>query len=101
MGARACWAVRLCVCVPPHPPTPTFLKFVSILAKCDVKIARPNVVGKFGVFYHKKQNAEFYQNPVPQKSTFTGEKKLYKICIDDYDNNEYLVIKVNKPAYIS
>ena len=89
----------VCVCVCP-PPTPTCLKFVGILAKCEVKIARPNVVGKFGVFYHQKQNAEFYQNPVLQKSTFTGEKKLYKICIDDYDN-EYLVVTVNKPAYIS
>ena len=71
------------------------------MTKCVGKTFWPNVVGKFGVFYHKKQNAEFYQNPVPQKSTFTGEKKLYKICTDDCDNNEYLVVKVNKPAYIS
>ena len=49
----------------------TFLKFVGILTKCVSKISRPNVVGKFGLFYHKKKrNAEFYQNPFPQKSYF-------------------------------
>ena len=29
----------------------TFLKFVRVLTKCVGKISRPNVVGKFGVFY--------------------------------------------------
>ena len=46
---------------------PTYLKFVGILTKCIGKISSPNVVGKFGVFYHKKRNAEFYQYQVPQK----------------------------------
>ena len=57
----------------------------------------PNVVGKFGVFYHKKRNAEFYQYPVSQKANFYRRrrflKKLYKICTDDLDNNEYLAMK--------
>ena len=52
------------------PLNPTFLKFVGILIKCVGKLSIRNVVGKFGVFYHKKQNAEFYQYPVPQKSNF-------------------------------
>ena len=29
-------------------------KFVGILTKCVGKTSWPNVVGKFGVFYHKK-----------------------------------------------
>ena len=37
---------------------------------CVGKKNRPNVVGKFEVFYHKKQNAEFYQYSVQQKSNF-------------------------------
>ena len=84
----------------PHQPTPspppTFLKSVGILTKCVGKISWPNVVGKFGVFYHKKRNAEFYQYPVPQKSNFYrwGRllKKLYKICANNYDNNEYSAV---------
>ena len=59
-----------CAGVSPPPPPPTFLKFVGILTKCVGKISRPNVVGKFGVYHHKKRNAEFYQYPVPQKSNF-------------------------------
>ena len=35
-------------------PSPTFFKFVGILTKYVGKIFRPNVVDKFGVFYHKK-----------------------------------------------
>ena len=49
------------------------LKFVGVLTKCVGKTSWPNVVGKFGVFYHKKRNAEFYQYPIPQKSDFTDE----------------------------
>ena len=83
--------------VAPHPPPPHLLKFVGILTKCIGKISRPNFVGKFGVFYRKKRNAEFYQYPVPQKSDFYRQwrllKKLYKICNDSYDNNEYLAVK--------
>ena len=60
------------------------------------KIFWPNVVGKFGILYHKK-NAEFYQYPVPQKSNFNRRwrllKKLYKIFNNGYDNNEYLAVK--------
>ena len=51
----------------------------------------------FGMFYHKKRNAEFCQYLVPQKPNFYRQrrllKKLYKICADDYDNNEYLAVK--------
>ena len=74
-----------------------FLEFVGILTKCVGKISCHNVVCKFGVFYHKKRNAEFYQYPVPQKSNFYRRwrllKKLYKICTNDYENNEYLAVK--------
>ena len=77
--------------------SPFFLKFVGILTKCVGKTSWPNVAGKFGVFYHKKWNAESYQYPVQQKSNFYWQwrllKKLYKICTDDYDNNEFLAVK--------
>ena len=75
----------------------TFLKFVGILTKCVGKISWPNVVGKFGVFYHKKRNAEFYQYPVPQKSNCYRRwwrlKMLREVCTNEYDNGEYLVDK--------
>ena len=55
-----------------------------------------DVVGRFGVFYHnKKRDAEFCQNPVPQKSNFYRRLRLLqtititKFCTDYYDNNEY------------
>ena len=77
-----------------RPPVTTFLKFVD---NCVDKIPWPNVVCKFGVFYHKKWNASFYQYPVPQKLNFCRWwrplKKLHKICIGDSDNNEYLAVK--------
>ena len=61
------------------------------------KISWLNIVSKFGVFYHKQWNAEFYQYPVPQKSHFYQRwlllKKLYKICTKDWNNNEYLAVK--------
>ena len=69
-----------------HIHTHTFLKFVSILTKCVGKISWPNVIGKFGVFYHKNQNEEFYQYGVLQKSNFYRQwwlLKLYKIRTDD------------------
>ena len=87
---------------PPPPPLhpTTILGFVGILAKCVGKFSWPNVVGKFGVYYHKKQNAEFYQYPVPEKSNFYRQwrllKKLYKIFTDDYDNNEYSAVKYTR-----
>ena len=56
----------------------TFLEFVSILEKYVGKISWPNVVGKFGVFYHKKRNAEFYQYSVPRKSNFYRRWRLLK-----------------------
>ena len=37
-----------------------------------------------------------------RNQTFTGDdglKKLYKVCIDDYDNNEYLAVKYIKSFY--
>ena len=77
--------------------TTNFLKFVGILTKCVGKISWPNVVGKFRIFYHEKRNAEFFQYPVLQKSNFyrwwQPLKKLYKICTNNYDNNEYLAVK--------
>ena len=67
-------------------PPPNFLAFVCIFTKYVRKISWPNVVGKFGVFYEKR-NAEFYQYPVPQKLNFHWWwrllKKLCKICTDD------------------
>ena len=39
---------------PPYPLTKVVLNSQSILTKCVGKIPRPNVAGKFGVFYHKK-----------------------------------------------
>ena len=45
--------VRRCNTPPPPPPS-IFLKFVGILTKYLGKISRPDVVGKFGVFWHKK-----------------------------------------------
>ena len=46
-----------------------------------------DVVGRFGVFYHnKKRDAEFCQNPVPQKSNFYRRLRLLKkFCTDYYD----------------
>ena len=55
-----------CNSLPPRP----ILKFVGILTRWVGKISGPNVLGKFGVFYHKKRNPEFYQYPVPPKSNF-------------------------------
>ena len=76
--------------------THTFLRFVGIFTKCVGKISWHNVVGKFGEFYHKR-NTEFYQYLFPQKSNFYWRwrllNKLYKICSDDYDNNEYLTVE--------
>ena len=76
--------------------THTFWEFVDILTKCVSKMSWPNVACKFGVFYHKKQNAEFYQYSVPQKSNFYRRwqllKKLYRICTNNYDCNEYSAI---------
>ena len=72
-GARGCGGGG-CVCnnslpfLPPPPPN--FFKLVGILTKYVGKISWTNFVVKFGVFYHKKRNAEFYQYPVPQKSNF-------------------------------
>ena len=88
---------------PPPPHTHTFLKFVGILPKYVGKISWPNVVGKFGVFYYKKRNAEFYQYPVPQKLNFYRRwellKNLYNICTNDFDNNEYLAEKYTLDFY--
>ena len=59
----------------------------------------PNVAGKFGVFYHKKKKYRILSissRKYPKKSNFhrrCGLLKLYKICTDNYDNNEYLVVK--------
>ena len=61
----------------------TFLKF-GILTKCVNKISRPNVVGKFGLFYHKKKEM---QNSIKIHShrnhTFTGDDGFYKEVIQD------------------
>ena len=56
-----------------------------------------NVVGKFGVFYHKKEVQNSISIQVPQKSTIYRRcqllRNLCKICTDDYDNYEYLAMK--------
>ena len=67
--SSGCVCVCVCVCrggVANRHCSPFFLKFVGILTKCVGKISWHNVVDKFGVFYHKKRNAEFYQHLVPQ-----------------------------------
>ena len=86
--------------IPPSPPpthTHTFLKFVVILTKCVGNISRPNVIGKFGVFYHKKMKCRILSISSPVEINFYRRwrllKKLYKICTDDYVNNEYLAVK--------
>ena len=56
--------------------TNTVLKFVGILTKYVGKIFCPNTVGKSGVFYHNKQNPEFYQYSVPQKLNFYRQRRL-------------------------
>ena len=61
------------------------------------KISWRSVICKFGVFYYKKRNAEFYQYPSRRNRNFYRRwrllKKLCIICTDDYDNNEYLAVK--------
>ena len=60
-------SVCVCVCVYVQggvtPPSPTHLHFFEIcrfFKKCVGKTSWLNVVHKFGVFYHKIRNAEFY-----------------------------------------
>ena len=81
----------------PPPPPQTFFEICRYLTKYVGKNSWPNVVSKFVVFCHKKRNAEFRQNPAPQKSNFYRWwrllKKLYKIWTNNYDNNEYLAMK--------
>ena len=55
------------------PLHPTFLVFVGILTKYDGKISWPNVVGKFGVFCHKKQNANPINIHSRRNQTVTGD----------------------------
>ena len=104
-GSRACW-VCVCVCVwvcggggggylPLLPPPPTFFKFVVILTKCIGKISRPDVVGKFGVFYHKKTKCRILSKSSPAEIKLLPAMTAFKevlICTDDY-NNEYLAVK--------
>ena len=77
----------------------SFFKFVGILTKCVSKISRPNVVGKFGLFYHKKKKkCRILSKSIPTEIILLPVmmafiKKSYKICTDNYDNNEYLVVK--------
>ena len=51
---------------------------------------------EYFIIKNEMQNS-ISQNPVPQKSNFYRlwrlSKKLYKICTNDYDNNEYLAVK--------
>ena len=72
------WMYRL------PPPSPTFLKFVSILTKYAGKTFWPNVVGKFGVFYRKKLNFEMrnFINILSRRNqTFTGDDGFYRSYI--------------------
>ena len=77
------------------PPPPTFFKFVVILTKCIGKISRPDVVGKFGVFYHKKTKCRILSKSSPAEIKLLPAMTAFKevmICTDDY-NNEYLALK--------
>ena len=94
-----------------HGPQHTFSKFVSILIKCVGKIFWLNVIGKSGVFITKNEMQNYISIQSRRNQTFTASadgswgswelhvmvevrlKKLYKICTDDYDNNEYLAVK--------
>ena len=63
-----------------NTPSPLhFLTFVGILTKCVGKISKPNVVDKFGGFYHKKTNCRIpsISNPaeikhLPAMAAFKG-----------------------------
>ena len=63
---------------PPHTHTHThnthsFLKFVSILTKYVGKISRPNVVGKFRVFYQKNEMQNSINIQSHRNQTFTSD----------------------------
>ena len=49
------------------------------------------------IIKNKMRNSELYQYPVPQNSNFYPPwrllKKLYKVCTNNQDNNEYLAVK--------
>ena len=60
------WGVQL-------PAPRPILKFVGILTRWVGKISCPNVVGKFGVFYHKKRNPELYNIQFRRNQTFTDD----------------------------
>ena len=62
-------------------PSPLFLKSVDILTKCVGKISWPNVVGKFGLF-------SIFS---PAEITLLPVMTAFK----DYDNNEYLAVKLH------
>ena len=58
-----------------------FWNLPVFLTKCVDKISRPNVVDKFGVFFDKKWNTEFYHYPVPQKSNCCRWWRLFNPLI--------------------
>ena len=74
-GGWGGWGVTA---APPPPHTHThnthsFLKFVSILTKYVGKISRPNVVGKFRVFYQKNEMQNSINIQSHRNQTFTSD----------------------------
>ena len=74
-----------------------FINLSIFWQNVSVKLSNPMLSVNLEYFIIKKRNAEFFQYPAPQKLKFYRQwrllKKLYKICTDDYDNNEYLAVK--------
>ena len=63
------------------PPLITFLKFVGISTKCVGKISRPNVAGKFGVFYHKKTKCRILPMSSPAEMKLLPAMTAFKEVI--------------------
>ena len=80
--------------VPPPPPS-LFETCRVFLQNVSEKFTDSMLLVNLEYFITKKRNAEFYQNPKEIKilPAMTAFKKSYKICTDDYDNNEYLAMK--------
>ena len=65
-----------------HTRTYTFFKSVGILTKLVAKISWPSVVGKFGVFHHKKTKCRILSiSSHAEIKTFTGDDGFYRSYI--------------------
>ena len=74
---------------------PIFFQICRYFDKMLGKISRPDVVGKFGVFYHKKTKCRILSKSSPAEIKLLPAMTAFKevmICTDDY-NNEYLAVK--------